>query len=51
MCPQVIAKETARVLGMGKRIYTAQGLPMLNPDGSIPDGLVEKYGMRIWCVS
>ena len=47
MCPQVIAKETARVLGMGKRIYTAQGLPMLNPDGSIPDGLVEKFGMKI----
>ena len=52
----VIAKETARVLEMCKnldgtpkvaRIYTAQGLPMLEPDGSIPEGLVPKYGNKI----
>ena len=46
----VIAKETARVLGMGPKIFTAAGLPVLDADGHIPDVLVEKYGMRIWCV-
>jgi H+-transporting ATPase len=43
----VIAKETARVLGMGPKIYTATGLPVLGSDGEIPDGLVEDYGTRI----
>jgi H+-transporting ATPase len=43
----VIAKETARVLGMGPRIYAAQGLPVLGEDGKIPDGLVEQYGTKI----
>ncbi len=46
----VIAKETARVVGMGPKIYSAAGLPVLDADGHIPEGLVEKYGMRIWCV-
>ena len=43
----VIAKETARVLGMGSRIYSAQGLPVLGEDGAIPDGLVEQHGTKI----
>jgi H+-transporting ATPase len=43
----VIAKETARVLGMGPRIYPAQGLPVLGEDGAIPEGLVEMYGTKI----
>jgi H+-transporting ATPase len=43
----VIAKETARVLGMGPRIYPATGLPVLGEGGSIPDGLVKDYGSRI----
>ena len=43
----VIAKETARVLGMGPLIYSAQGLPVLGDDGAIPDGLVETYGNKI----
>ena len=43
----VIAKETARVLGMGSRIYPAAGLPVLGDGGKIPDGLVEEHGSRI----
>mmetsp|Transcript_48954 Transcript_48954/g.78872 ORF Transcript_48954/g.78872 Transcript_48954/m.78872 type:complete len:624 (+) Transcript_48954:2-1873(+) len=43
----VIAKETARVLGMGPKIYPAQGLPVLGADGAIPDGLVADYGTKI----
>ena len=43
----VIAKETARVLGMGNRIYPATGLPVLGDGGKIPDGLVEEHGSRI----
>jgi len=43
----VIAKETARALGMGSRIYAAQGLPVLGDDGAIPEGLVEQYGAKI----
>ena len=43
----VIAKETARVLGMGTKIYPADGLPVLLEDGKVPDGLVVQYGKRI----
>ena len=43
----VIAKETARQLGMGQRIYPAAGLPMLGDGGAIPDGLVEEHGEKI----
>jgi len=39
--------ETARVLGMGPKIYTAQGLPVLGADGAIPAGLVADYGTKI----
>ena len=40
----VIAKETSRVLGMGNKIYPADGLPVLLQDGGVPSDLVEKYG-------
>lgn len=43
----VIAVETARVLGMGPRIYPSEGLPVLEEGGGIPDGLVDTYGARI----
>ena len=43
----VIAKETSRVLGMGIGIHAADGLPVLQEDGGIPDDLLEKYGQMI----
>lgn len=43
----VIAKETSRVLGMGSKLYDADGLPVLLADGSVPDNLVKKYGSKI----
>ncbi|KAK9815431.1 hypothetical protein WJX72_003597 [[Myrmecia] bisecta] len=43
---QVIAKETARVLGMGTNIAKAAGLPMLTADGKIPKNLRD-YGAMI----
>ena len=43
----VIAKETSRVLGMGNKIYPADGLPVLLQDGGVPSDLVEKYGEKI----
>ncbi|EKX41028.1 hypothetical protein GUITHDRAFT_75022 [Guillardia theta CCMP2712] len=43
----VIAKETARVLGMGSSIFGADGLPVLGEGGSVPDDLVEQYGTKI----
>ena len=38
----LIAKETARVLGMGTQIDDAQGLPMLEEGGKIPDDLMRR---------
>eukprot|EP00960_Hanusia_phi_P015114 446868-Hanusia_phi.AAC.1 len=43
----VIAKETARVLGMGSAIFGADGLPVLGEGGSVPDDLVDQYGTKI----
>ena len=43
----VIAQETARVLGMGSKIYPADGLPTLLDSGAIPDNLVKEHGARI----
>ncbi|EKX32039.1 hypothetical protein GUITHDRAFT_82635 [Guillardia theta CCMP2712] len=43
----VIAKETARVLGMGQDIFGSDGLPVLGEGGSVPDDLVEQYGTKI----
>lgn len=43
----VIAQETARVLGMGNKIYPADGLPTLLDSGAAPDNLLEDHGARI----
>lgn len=43
----VIAKETARQLGLGTNIPDAAGLPTLAADGSIPKDLGKKYGKMI----
>lgn len=43
----LIAKEMARMLGLGTNILTAEGLPNLSADGKIPDDLGEKYGEHI----
>ncbi len=40
----VIAKETARMLGMGTCIADASGLPSLDADGKVPKDLGKKYG-------
>jgi len=37
----MIAMETARQLGMGTLIHTAENLPMLGPDGKAPPHLME----------
>ena len=39
----LIAKETARVLGMGTQIDDAQGLPMLEEGGKIPNDLMNYF--------
>ncbi len=44
---QIIAKETARTLGMGTVIQDAAGLPSLDADGKIPKDLGKKYGKMI----
>lgn len=44
---QVIAKETARQLGMGTNILLCEGLPPLGPNGEIPKDLGEKFGATI----
>lgn len=43
----VIAKETARQLGLGTNIRPASGLPSMAADGKIPKDLGEKYGKFI----
>ena len=43
----VIAKETARQLGLGTNITTARGLPTLDASGHVPDDLGTKYGPMI----
>jgi hypothetical protein len=43
----VIAKETARQLGLGTNIPDAAGLPTLGADGKIPNDLGKKYGKMI----
>ncbi len=43
----LIAKETARRLGMGPNIKSAEGLPMLDANGKKPKGLGRKYGPDI----
>jgi hypothetical protein len=43
----VIAKETARQLGLGTNIPDAAGLPTLGADGKIPKDLGKKYGKMI----
>jgi len=43
----LIAKETARVLGMGTNISDPAHLPNLDEDGNPPRDLVEKYGEGI----
>jgi H+-transporting ATPase len=43
----VIAKETARQLGLGTNIPDAAGLPTLGADGAIPKDLGKKYGKMI----
>ena len=35
----LIARETARALGLGTRICTPEGLPCLPPDGRVPRDL------------
>ncbi|WIA12441.1 hypothetical protein OEZ85_012477 [Tetradesmus obliquus] len=43
----VIAKETARALGLGANIQEAGGLPSMEADGKIPKDLGKKYGAMI----
>lgn len=43
----VIAKETARTLGLGTNIQDASGLPTMEADGKIPKDLGKKYGKMI----
>lgn len=43
----MIAKETARTLGLGTNIQDAQGLPTLDADGNVPKDLGKKYGQMI----
>jgi H+-transporting ATPase len=43
----VIAKETARALGLGANIQEAGGLPCMEADGKIPKDLGKKYGAMI----
>jgi hypothetical protein len=43
----VIAKETARQLGLGTEIANAKGLPMMEADGKVPTDLGQKYGRMI----
>jgi H+-transporting ATPase len=43
----VIAKETARMLGLGTNIPDAAGLPTMDADGKIPKDLGKKYGKMI----
>jgi H+-transporting ATPase len=43
----VIAKETARMLGLGTNIPDATGLPTMDADGKIPKDLGKKYGKMI----
>ena len=43
----LIARETARVLGMGTNISTTEGLPSMNADGSVPNDLHKTHGPMI----
>jgi hypothetical protein len=43
----VIAKETARMLGLGTNIPDAAGLPTMDADGKIPKDLAQKYGQMM----
>jgi H+-transporting ATPase len=43
----LIARETARVLGMGTNISTTEGLPSMNEDGSVPNDLAKTHGEMI----
>jgi len=43
----LIARETARVLGMGTNIATTDGLPVMGPDGEVPKDLEKFAGMII----
>eukprot|EP00884_Botryococcus_braunii_P018072 jgi/Botrbrau1/4949/Bobra.0122s0027.1 len=40
----LIARETARTLGMGTNILTTEGLPEMGPNGEVPKDLGKKYG-------
>ncbi len=40
----LIARETARTLGMGTNILTTEGLPEMGPNGEVPKDLGNKYG-------
>ncbi|GBF93619.1 H+-transporting ATPase [Raphidocelis subcapitata] len=44
---QIIAKETARQLGLGTNIPDAANLPTMDADGKIPKDLGKKYGKMI----
>lgn len=43
----LIAKETARTLGMGDNIKDPKGLPSMDADGKCPKDLGEKYGKMV----
>lgn len=43
----LIAKETARMLGMGTNIKDAKGLPSMDADGKIPKDLGKNFGQLI----
>lgn len=43
----LIARETARVLGMGTNISTTDGLPSMNEDGTVPKDLAKTHGEMI----
>ena len=43
----LIAKETARLLGMNTNIKDAKGLPNMDADGKIPKDLGKNFGQMI----
>mmetsp|Transcript_34189 Transcript_34189/g.75828 ORF Transcript_34189/g.75828 Transcript_34189/m.75828 type:complete len:1030 (+) Transcript_34189:195-3284(+) len=43
----LIAKETARMLGMGTQIRDAKGLPSMDADGKVPKDLGKNFGAQI----
>jgi hypothetical protein len=43
----LIAKETARMLGMNTNIKDSKGLPSMGSDGKVPKDLAKNFGQMI----